>query len=732
MTTVLKVTAVLLALALVTPVTAVPTETTANDEFEPNDDLSSAAELSPGEYSDLELVSDEDDYFAVSVSAGETLDVTATFPKQDDDGVADNDPEVRLVDADGNYLDGADTRTEPADDTVRYRLQWESEADQTVYLHVYGDDDVDASTSYDLSVARAANDEFEPNGDLATAQQLEPGEYSDLTLLDSEDDYFAISVSAGETLDVTATFPKVDDGDVADNEPAVRVVDADGNYLDAADTRTEPADDTVRYHLQYESDSDRTVYLRVYGSDDREVSTTYDLSVARAANDEFEPNGVLGAAPQLDPGTYTDLTLLDGEDDYYAVSVGAGETLNVTATFPKRDDGDVADNEPVVSVVDADGNYLDGADTRSEPADDTVRYHLQYESDSDRTVYLRVYGSDDREVSTTYDLSLERGANDEFEPNGALGNAASIGAGEYTDLTLLDDEDDYYAVSVPAGETLDVTATFPKLDDGNLADNDPGVALYDGDGNFLEGADRETNPADDTVRFHLQWESDSDRTVYLRVYGGDDRETWTSYDLTVGPSSVGGGSGGVELSSLSVPGEVAPGDDVTASVEVTNPGAGEVTTDVAFSLAGRTLDTQTVTIAGGETTTVTFSATVPDDVDPGGNTAGVAAGDESLQTDVEVRERTTTPPTTTAPATTAPTTTEASDGTATAGGTTERPDSDDDGVPDGEDYAPNDPEVQEKSDLEGDDDSGSPVPGFGVGLGLLAVVLASLLRRRRG
>ncbi|WP_210424934.1 hypothetical protein [Halorussus halobius] len=55
-------------------------------------------------------------------------------------------------------------------------------------------------------------------------------------------------------------------------------------------------------------------------------------------------------------------------------------------------------------------------------------------------------------------------------------------------------------------------------------------------------------------------------------------------------------------------------------------------------------------------------------------------------------------------------------------------DSDGDGVVDSEDYAPRDPDVQEKSDLE--DDSAVPVPGFGAPATLLAVALAALVALR--
>jgi hypothetical protein len=388
----------------------------AADEFEPNDNLDSASDISPGEYTNLELVSDESDYYALSVDQGETVDVTLTVPKQADGGEPENNPTLRLVDSAGNYLDGGERRTSPADETIRYTLQYESQSTQTVYIRVYGIDDREVSTSYDLSIDRGTNDKYEPNGVLGSAPSLTPGTYSNLTLLDDESDHYALSVERGETVDVTLTVPKQADGGDPENNPVLQLVDSNGNYLDGGERRTAPADETIRYTLQYESQATQTVYIRVYGADDREISTSYDLSINRGTNDRYEPNGVLGSASSLNPGTYSNLTLLDDENDYFRVVVGEGKTASITLTVPKQADGEDPENDPVLRLEDSDGNYLDGGERRTAPADETIRYTLQYESQATQTVYIRVYGADDREVSTSYDLSITGTEPFESEP----------------------------------------------------------------------------------------------------------------------------------------------------------------------------------------------------------------------------------------------------------------------------------------------------------------------------
>lgn len=146
-------TGVLVIILLIAPVVSVSAqETMSNDEYEPNDEISSATDISPGEYTGLQLVSDENDYYAISVDEGETLNITATYPYQSDGEVADNEPALELVDSNGETLDYGEDDSDPVDDYKTDHLGYESDANQTLYILVTGYTDAETSSSYDLTV----------------------------------------------------------------------------------------------------------------------------------------------------------------------------------------------------------------------------------------------------------------------------------------------------------------------------------------------------------------------------------------------------------------------------------------------------------------------------------------------------------------------------------------------------------------------------------------------------
>ena len=92
-------------------------------------------------------------------------------------------------------------------------------------------------------------------------------------------------------------------------------------------------------------------------------------------DDAYEENDWCGAAKFLTPGTYTDLQMCDGENDWFGVNVVAGDTFTVTILFSHaQGDLDLAlydvgcgssltssysrtDNEQVTHTAGADGDY---------------------------------------------------------------------------------------------------------------------------------------------------------------------------------------------------------------------------------------------------------------------------------------------------------------------------------------------------------------------------------------
>jgi hypothetical protein len=505
----------------------------ANDRYESNGNLDSATPLSSGTYENLTMLDDENDYYAVDVSEGDTLAVNMSVPKADDGERPENYPFLDLVDESGNKLDDADVRGRDAQGSTDHILKYEADSTGTVYLRAFGNSDADVETDYTLSVAQNDNDRYEPNGNISTATPLSPGSYGNLTLLDVESDYYAVNVSAADTLNVTMTVPKVGDGYEADNDPDLTLLDADGDELDEGDYRTTDARDTIDYVMKYEADATGPVYIHAHGDVDAEVETEYTLNVDRNENDRYEPNGNVSAATPLSPGTYENLTLLDVESDYYEIEAAAGDTLNVTMTVPKVGDGYEADNDPELELVDGNGDWLDEGDYRTTDTRDTIDYVLRYELESSGPVYLRAYGDSGGEIETDYALSVRRNDNDRYEPNGNLDSATPLSPGTYDDLTLLDEENDYYAVTVEDGGTLSATMDVRKAADGNEPNNDPDLDLIDADGNAIEYDDTTTEPAWETVRHTLDYTADGEQTVYVRPHGTDDAEAIARYNLSL-------------------------------------------------------------------------------------------------------------------------------------------------------------------------------------------------------
>jgi PKD repeat protein len=111
-----------------------------NDRFEPNDERITATSISPGFYSDLDIVAGESDYFEISLDQGDEITATMQF----DHTVGDLD--LELQDSEGNELRDSISVTD--DETVTYEVQESG----TFYVRAYGFIDAGAPYSLDISV----------------------------------------------------------------------------------------------------------------------------------------------------------------------------------------------------------------------------------------------------------------------------------------------------------------------------------------------------------------------------------------------------------------------------------------------------------------------------------------------------------------------------------------------------------------------------------------------------
>ncbi|MFD1646028.1 beta strand repeat-containing protein [Haloarchaeobius litoreus] len=186
-------------------------------------------------------------------------------------------------------------------------------------------------------------------------------------------------------------------------------------------------------------------------------------------------------------------------------------------------------------------------------------------------------------------------------------------------------------------------------------------------------------------------------TVTVRSGG----QTLASPDGIVGEAAA---PAAFEVSDLSAPGTATVGDEVTATATVANTGGEEGTTTVEFTFGGDVVDSQEVTLAPGESTTVEFSITA--DVDAGTYTHGISAGDSSQTAEITINAGTATPT-----QTATPTATQTATPTATATAT------------------PTDAPTDDPTETDDGDDGGQP--GFGIGVALVALMGAALLALRR-
>jgi len=258
-------------------------------------------------------------------------------------------------------------------------------------------------------VADAVQDPYEPeNDEISTAPTLEPGTYTGLRSEQRDYDYYAVEVAAGERLVANISF----DNDAGNLD---LILYRNGISDEVAASRS-ISGDTER--IVFDPSETDTYYVQVSGYDS---DTTYDLGISvdeLPPRDQFEPNDDRQSAAAIEPGTYENLGIIDGENDVYTFEAQAGDEIAARTTF-EQSNGDLdlriyAPNEELIGK----GDSLDATEESANATANTTGTYL-----------LTVSGM--AGATTTYELEFAVGADAASQiGSGGGGSGSSDNAGD--------------------------------------------------------------------------------------------------------------------------------------------------------------------------------------------------------------------------------------------------------------------------------------------------------------
>ncbi|MCB9530706.1 MAG: pre-peptidase C-terminal domain-containing protein [Myxococcales bacterium] len=480
-----------------------------DDGFEDNDTRAAASPLGAGTFDGFVSCLGDDDFFALTLAAGDELAIRATFSH------ANGDVDISLLDASGRVVASSNSIT----DNEEIVLDVASSGVYALRVRLYADTGAPGNSySLDVTIDRAAptcrDDAFEDNDTQATATRAADGSYDDLVVCAGDADYYVIDLGAEDTLDVTATF------DSADGDVDLRLLGPDGTVLDSSlgTGSSEAVSVTATRAGTY------AVEVALYGDlgdPGAPYALNFDVTAAPSSCDDdgFENNDSVSAAYPLGAGSYGGLAVCTGDDDFYAVSLGAGDRLDAVVSFSTLDgDVDLHLISPSGAVVASSASLFGSSEAVAYVAPAAGEYTLRVTLNFDLFGDHADYDLDVRVIEATPTC-----ADDASEDNDSRAAARRLAAGSYPSLVSCPGDDDFYAIELGAGDRLTVDATFSD------AAGDIDLTLTDSAGVVLASS---VSTTDDES---LSFTATVGGTYYVRAYLFDDAGTpGNGYALDIG------------------------------------------------------------------------------------------------------------------------------------------------------------------------------------------------------
>ena len=506
---------------------AEPSACPGDDDFEDNDDFDSATALEPGAWPGLVLCDgDEGDWYTFELEEGQSVEAIAVFDPElgaaavtlyGPDATGADDPAEDEAMGDGPYV-RARAQVGAAPGTWRVRVA-ATEGEAVVYslrLAIY-DGPLPLDCEFD--------DLFEPNDTPAMAPALPADQTAEAIVCGENLDLYRLEVEAGELLNIRADFIHAE-GDI------------DLQLRDSAQSVVARAQSTTDNELiRYQAEASGTLFLEVSLIDDSAVGNRYELTISRipgfvelscVTDDEYEQNEDLESATPVTPGSYTAVRCA-GDDDYYGLTLQAGQTLQATLLY----DGDPDDLELTLYET------IGGSELETGFATQQPGLRLTWTTQVEDNLALAITSSQSAEIPYTLTIAVLDeepsfcGAPDALEPNTSPSEATTLAEPtDIMDLGLCGSDEDWFRIDVPAEMQLVVEANFDH------AASDLNLVAFDGAGQGLAASTSTTG----VERLVISGGEEGQSAVIRAFLADTSVETDVRYDLSMSlEEDMGGG-----------------------------------------------------------------------------------------------------------------------------------------------------------------------------------------------
>ncbi len=299
----------------------------------------------------------------------------------------------------------------------------------------------------------ASDDLYEPNDDYTTAFDLTNNFSMWLSSIyglgnQSDDDWYQIDVAPefGHLI-IECSFSNMSGNIDMD------LYDSSDPFNPVATSWTENDYEYIYYNLPWSG----IYYIKIHG-----LNNTNNYDLRWVGDDNYEENDDFGSATYVDPNFYFDLTILDGDEDWFKTYLNSWDTIDLSIYF-NHSDGDLQ-----FELYDPFNSH------RTESYSSDNNEFIYYTVDMAGDWCFRVY-HEDANSSVFYDLDiLVYPVDDDWmEENDDIWNAKDVNPNLYSGLKIVHGDEDWFKIYLNPSDIIDIRIYF------NHSDGDLQLEFYD-------------------------------------------------------------------------------------------------------------------------------------------------------------------------------------------------------------------------------------------------------------